>query len=285
MTMSVLALDIGGTAVKYGCFGESTEFGEFSVKDSDGIEHLPEKILGFISKYNADRIGISVPGPFDFSSGTGLMEHKLKSLYKISLKEMIEKRFPYTELFFIHDATAFILGGIYSGSILSNENVSGVMLGTGLGYVHFADGRVEVNKNKTPLKPLWNKPYKDGIAENYVSATAIINKARAKGYLFDGVREIATAARERNRELAEIFLETGEQLGELVISKQKEDGFEKLFIGGQVSRAWDLMKPGFETTCPISYVLSEDPSKCPIWGIKYCAERGMDGIYKEGKEQ
>lgn len=281
--MNILALDIGGTAVKYGFFSEENEFGEFPVKDTDGIERLPENIIEFISKYNADCIGISVPGPFDFASGTGLMEHKLRSLYKISLKEMIESRFPYTKLFFIHDATAFILGGICNSSILPNENISGVMLGTGLGYVHFEDGRVEVNKNKTPLKPLWNKPYKDGIAENYVSATAIINKARAKGYYFDGVREIAAAAREGNKELLDILVETGEQLGELIVAKQKEDGFEKLLIGGQVSRAWDLLRLGFETITSIPYDIVKDPSTCPIWGIKYCAEVGMDSIYKEGE--
>ena len=280
--MNILALDIGGTTVKYGFFGKNNEFGEFSVKDTDGVERLPENIIKFISKYNADCIGISAPGPFDFSSGTGLMQHKLKSLYKISLKEMIEKRFPYTNLFFIHDATAFILGAVYNISILSNENVAGVMLGTGLGYVLFANGRVRVDKTKTPLGALWNMPYKDGFAENYVSATAIINKARANGYNFDGVREIAAAAREGNRKLTEIFFETGEHLGTLINRKQKEDGFEKLLIGGQVSGAWDLIKPGFDAVCPISYKIVKEPSKCPIWGIRYCAENGIDRIYHEG---
>ena len=280
--MKLLALDIGGTAVKYGIFGHKNEFGEFSVKDGDGVERLPEKIVEFIGAHKADQIGISAPGPFDFESGTGLMEHKLRSLYKISLKDRIKTCFPDTEVFFIHDATAFILGGIYNDPRLSKKDVSGVMLGTGLGYVHSVDGTVEVNKNRTPLNPLWSRPYRDGIAENYVSATAIINKARTKGYSFDGVKEIADAARQGNQELLEIFFETGEQLGELLCAKQKEDGFERLLIGGQVSRAWDLMRQGFERICLIPYDIVNDPSTCPIWGIKYCAEIGMDSIYKEG---
>lgn len=283
--MKILALDIGGTAVKYGFFGNEAEFGEFPVKDRDGIERLPEKIINFVAKYRVDHIGISAPGPFDFSSGTGLMEHKLRSLYQISLKNLIEKNVPDTKLFFIHDATAFILGAICADPALANENVSGVMLGTGLGYVHSVGGRVEVNKNKTPLKPLWNRTYKDGIAENYVSATAIINKARAKGYSFEGVKEIAEDARRGDQELAEIFFETGAQLGELMEIKQKEEGFGKLLIGGQVSRAWDLMRLGFEKICSIPYDIVKDSSTCPIWGIKYCAERGMDRIYKEGDTQ
>ena len=282
--MRILALDIGGTAVKYGLFGDENEFGEFLVKDCDGVERLPEKITRFASKYDVDCIGICVPGPFDFESGTGLMEHKLSSLYKVSLRKMLEKSVPDAKLFFIHDATAFILGGIYNNPELSGKNISGVMLGTGLGYVHSLDGKVLVNERRTPVKPLWNRPYKDGIAENYVSATAIINKARARGYFFDGVKEIAQEARRGNQELAEIFSETGVQLGELIKAKQKEDGFEMLLIGGQVSRSWDLMRSGFDAVCSIPYDVVKDPSACPIWGIKYCVERGAEGIYKKGEE-
>lgn len=281
--MKILALDIGGTAVKYGYFGEDTVFGVFPVKDADGNERLPQKLLELISKFDAECIGISVPGPFDYDLGISLMEHKLKSLYKINLKEMIQKQFPQRKIFFIHDATSFIFGAMSEIPSSEHTNVSGVMLGTGLGYVHFVDGRVEVNPRKTPLKSLWSKPYKEGVAENYVCATAIVNKAKAAGYSFDGVKEIAEEARRGNSELTDIFFETGMQMGELVSLKREEDGFERLIIGGQASGAWDLMKRGFESTCSIPYCLVEDPAKCPLFGIKYCAEKGLDAIYMEGE--
>ena len=47
--MKILALDIGGTAVKYGFFGKEKMFGAFPVKNSDGGENLPRKIIDFIS--------------------------------------------------------------------------------------------------------------------------------------------------------------------------------------------------------------------------------------------
>lgn len=279
--MRILALDIGGTAVKYGFFNEKAVFGEFSVKDSDGTEKLPQKIIEFISGYSVDCIGICAPGPFDYETGTGLMEHKLGSLYKVSLREMIESVFTSKELFFIHDATAFILGEVYNNSELVSKNIAGVMLGTGLGYVHCINGKVEINQKKTPLHSLWNRPYKDGIAENYVSATAILNKALAKGYLFDGVKEIAERARQGEQPLMEIFSETGEQLGELIEIKKKEDGFERVIIGGQVSRSWDLMLEGFEKKCSVPYHIVAEPAKCPLLGIKYCAENGLENIYTQ----
>ena len=273
MIMSIIALDIGGTAVKYGIFGEKNEFGQFAVMDSDGVERLPEKIMEFLYSHKADYIGISAPGPFDFKTGTGLMEHKLKSLYKVSLREMIEKEFQGVKLFFIHDSVSFILGEISQNPSLADEKVGGVMLGTGLGYVNCIRGRASINEIGTPISPLWNMSYKDGIAENYVSATALKAKAGARGYDFPGVKEMAEAAAEGNKELLDVFSETGEDLGTLMKIKQREEGFDCLIIGGQVSHAWELMKGGFDKKCSIPYFVSRDPARTPLYGIKYFAER------------
>ncbi|MEE1047274.1 MAG: ROK family protein [Clostridia bacterium] len=281
--MSLLALDIGGTAVKYGCFAEENIFGQFSVKDSNGTESLPKKIFDFIAEHQADCIGICAPGPFDFVTGTGLMEHKLPSLYGVSLRKIIENEFPDVMLFFIHDSTAFIFGALENKPNLREENISGIMLGTGLGYIHCVNGKVEVNAGKTPLHPLWNTPYKNGIAEDYVSATAIINKSREKGYSFDNVKDIEIAAKQGDDKLLSVFSKTGTQLGELIEIKRKQDKFEKLVIGGQVSKGWELMREGFEKACDIPYELVAEPAKCPLFGIKYCAEKGIESIYKDGE--
>ena len=278
-------MDIGGTAVKYGCFAKANKFGQFSVKDTNGTESLPEKILEFIEEHPANRIGICSPGPFDFETGTGLMEHKLPSLYGVSLREIIENEFPNVKLFFIHDSTAFIFGALENKPNLREKNVSGVMLGTGLGYIHCVKGKVEVNEGKTPVHPLWNTPYKNGIAENYVSATAIINKSRENGYSFDNVKDIEIAAKQGDDKLLSIFYETGTQLGELIEIKRKEDKFEELIIGGQVSKGWELMQKGFEEVCNIPYKLVGEPAKCPLFGIKYCAEKGIETIYNDGDRQ
>ena len=281
--MDLLALDIGGTAVKYGYFAKENSFGQFPVKDVSGVESLPERIVEFIAENPSELIGICVPGPFDFETGTGFMKHKLLSLYGVSLRKIIENRFPAVKLFFIHDSAAFILGALENKPGLRNANVAGVMLGTGLGYVHCISGKVEVNKNKTPLHPLWNVPYKKGIAENYVSATAIINKAKEKGYSFNNVKDIAILAIKGNTELLDVFSETGAQLGELIEIKRQEDKFEKLVIGGQVSKSWDLMCKDFEAICNIPYEIVCEPAICSLFGIKYCAENGIETIYSVGE--
>ena len=278
--MKILALDIGGTEVKYGYFGETEEYGKFSVKDSDGIERLPENIIRFIKKFDVTHIGICAPGPFDYTNGTGYMKHKLESLNGISLKEEIKKVCPLVETVFIHDGVAFAMGEVYNNPVLEKENFSVVMLGTGLGYVHITEGKAEINDSETTLKPLWNNPYKDGVAEEYVSATAIIRRAKELGYNFSNVLDIANAVMSGDKILEKLFYDVGEDMGYLLNEKQKEDKFERLVIGGQVSLSWKLFKEGFEKVCKIPYYVVEKPATCAVLGIKYCVEKGKENLYQ-----
>ncbi len=281
--MKILALDIGGTAVKYGLFdGDDVLFGKFPVIDEDGTERLPEKILKFLAEQTVDCVGICAPGPFDFKTGTGLMTHKLPSLYNISLKKCIEEKFPCLKTVFIHDSTAFVLGEICINPIFSDKNIAAVMLGTGLGYIHAINGKVELNEKETPLKPLWNKEYKDSTAENYVSATAIIRTANELGFAFNNVLDISKEARDGNEKLLKIFCHTGMNLGEMINDKIKEDSFKELVIGGQVSLSWDLMKTGFEKICSIPYHITINPATTALYGIKYCVEQGKENVCLRG---
>lgn len=281
--MKILALDIGGTEVKYGYFGEGNdEYGKFSVIDSDGVERLPQNIIKFIKRFECEHIGICSPGPFDFKTGTGLMEHKLKSLYKVSLKEMIDSECGAIDTVFIHDSTAFILGAICNKPELKNKNISGVMLGTGLGYAYAVCGRVSVSENETPLYTLWNSRYKGGIAEEYVSATAIINHAKKLGYCYDNVLAIATDAKNGNKTLQKLFFEVGKDMGEILNQRQKTDSFESIVIGGQVSLSWALMKNGFESVSEIPCYVVPNPTTCAVDGIKYCILNGKKNIYERG---
>ena len=279
--MKILALDIGGTDVKYGYFGKDTEvFGKFSVIGSDGTESLPQNILKFINNFDVEHIGICAPGPFDFETGTSLMEHKLKSLYKISLRDIIKAEHPDTKITFIHDSTAFALGAICNNPKLKNEDFSTIMLGTGLGYAHAPYGKIEVNELERTKNPLWNIPYKEGIAEDYVSATAIISRAKQLGYEFNNVLDISTASKNGDTILKNLFYDVGKDMGMIVNARQCEDRFAKLVIGGQVSLSWDLFKDGFENVCYISYYVSDTPATYAVMGVKYCVENGKENIYK-----
>ncbi len=275
--MKILALDIGGTAVKYGLFEDNDiKFGQFPVKDSFGNENIPENICSFSKEHMPDIIAISAPGPFDFETGTSLMNHKLLSMYNISLKEELQKATPSAKVLFVHDSTAFAVGVLNENPELYKKDVAVVMLGTGLGYSFVKKGKVLLNEKQTPLHPLWNRPFNDGISEDYVSTRALISGAEIYGFRAGNVLDMAIAAQKGDKNLLSVFYDYGKNLGLCVMNAYETDKFSELVIGGQISLSWNLIKEGFESTCKIKYSTIKNPDKCAIYGLIDCAHNGKE---------
>lgn len=278
--MQSLLLDIGGTAVKYAIICEDkAEYGSFPVKEKDGTENLPKRIKETFLIKPFSRVGVCAPGPFDFKTGTSKTEHKLPSLYGVSLAELFKKENPLVEVMFIHDSTAFALGAMTEMQKLKNEKFCAVMIGTGLGYTVVENGKVLVREDERPIRALWQEDYKNGKVEAFVSATAMIKKAKEKGYNFNGVYEMSLSARKGEKLVKEIFFETGRDLGEILSEKKKEDGFNKIVIGGNVALSFDLMESGFKSKCNVEYDLVKNPSTCALNGLAFAIENGKEKIY------
>lgn len=275
--MKMLALDIGGTAVKYGIYHkDNIIFGQFAVKDTAGNENIPKSICSFSKEHMPDLIAMCAPGPFDFETGTSHMTHKLLSMYNISLKDELKKELPNAKVMFIHDSTAFAAGVINQKPELKEKNIAVVMLGTGLGYASVNRGKVLLNKSQTPLHPLWNRPLFDGISEDYVSTGALIANAKKCGYDAKNVLEMSLAARNGSEKMLDIFYEYGKNLGICVTNAKKTDKFSEVVIGGQISLSFDLIKDGFESECKLKYSLAENPDKCAVYGLIDCARVGKE---------
>lgn len=270
----MIALDIGGTKVKYGIFDkEPPSFGQFDVSDSNGREAVVESIVAFLKNHNTDCIGISVPGPFDYENGISHMKHKLTSLYGVSFGEMLKNEFPCAKVFFIHDAHSLALGVLEENKSLLNENFSCLMLGTGIGYINVEKGTPKLNKVDTPQSPLWNMPFKDGIAEDYVSTKTLLNSANEKGFCFDNIKAMADEARTGNSDLLDIFMDFGKTLAECTEIKRKEHFFDTVVIGGQISKSFDLMESGFKKVTDVWVYMVKEPEKCALYGLKRFCEK------------
>ena len=282
--MRILALDIGGTSVKYGLLrDDNIMFGQFPVRCAYGNEDIPRCICSFSKEHMPDLIAVSAPGPFDFETGTSHMTHKLLSMYNISLRDELSKFLPSTKVTFIHDSTAFAIGALNQKSDLKEKSAAVIMLGTGLGYSFLSNGRVLLNKEQTPLHPLWNRPFLDGISEDYVSTKALLSAARDCGCVANTVLDMAVAARNGNKKLLDIFFNYGMNLGLCVLNARKSDAFSEIVIGGQISLSFDLIQGGFEKMCKMKYSLTDNPDKCAIYGLIDCALKGKENycIYGE----
>lgn len=274
--MKTVVFDIGGTAVKYGVFAEDAVlFDQFPVRDADGNEHLPTRLCDIAKQLGANRIVISAPGPFDFENGTGQMRHKLPSLYGVSLRERFAAALPDVSVDFVHDLTAFAAGALAEYPDLRDTAFACVTLGTGLGYVFVQDGKAQLNDRQTPLHPLWNQPYEDGICEDYVSAAAFLREAEICGFSFDSVKALDVAA-ETELALQAVFDTVGKHLGECVNLACARDPFSCVVIGGQISRSWDRMRAAFAAVCDLPCRTVQDPATCALYGLNAIAKQGKD---------
>lgn len=246
-----LAIDIGGTSVKAGLVRDGKVLKTFEVflnSDGPACEILQGfKDIGTLCKSFADEqnlqisgVGVSVPGPFDYEHGASLMDHKYPSIKGISLTGYILDSIGEIPISYISDASAFLQGAVLQMKI-SNPNVCAVTIGTGLGFSCMIDGKLCHNEKGGPFVILFTKPYKDSIAEEYVSKRAIMRRYYKRTGEMISVADIDKRARTGDRNAIEVFHETGDDLARIMHPIIREYSFSAMIIGGQISKGKDLL--------------------------------------------
>ena len=279
MSKQILALDVGGTFVKYGYFSDETgldeaSVGEFPMSEAGSREEIVEALSAFLRAHPSDLVSVSIPGPMDYSHGTSFMKHKFVSIYGLPLDEALAPALSGRPIMFMHDAVSFLMGELHDGNGVRFRQPAGVMLGTGLGFINSLDGRACINETDIPAFPLWSQPYLDGIAENYVSRKAMrANYLKATGKDLD-VKEISLAARAGDEQALNVFRENGRHLGTLLRTKWELLKFDGVVIGGQIARSLDLMLPQIEEQLPVPVVQAAHLSDAALRGAAFYALRG-----------
>lgn len=277
--MKIIVFDIGGTDIKYG-ISENGELlsGSFPVRGAEGEPPLPDRIGEFVRQNLPDKVAVCAPGPFDFKNGISLAEHKLSELYKVQLGDIIRKA-GAPDVFFVSDSGAFLLGMLSKTPEARVGRACGVTIGTGLGYIASIDGKLWVDDTEKPKNSLWCAPWKDGISEDFVSATAIRRRAALLGFENMSVRKISYIAKSGNEKLLKLFETMGEDLGQILSERAKTDGYERIFFGGNVTRSWELFKDGFERYCTLPYTVTDNADTAALHGLLWAIELGKENIY------
>lgn len=130
MNRTILALDVGGTFVKYGTFVEGqglieSSVGQFPMAESGNAVQIVNTLGRFLREHPADLVSVSIPGPMDYAHGTSLMKHKFVSLYGIPLDEALAPYLAGAPITFLHDGVSFLLGEMYDGNAAQFEHPAG----------------------------------------------------------------------------------------------------------------------------------------------------------------
>lgn len=168
---------------------------------------------------------------------------------------------------FLHDSTAFLLGEVYDGVLLGQENACCITLGTGLGFAFMRHGKVCVNEKRVPAFTLWNMPWRDGIAEDFVSTRSLQGLYGQKL----PVKDIATLAKQGDPLAQDAFRITGQHLSDILRHILPQLGCEHLALGGQIAKSAEL----FQLDLPVRWSVSAHMDDSALRGSSYYAIHGQ----------
>ncbi len=290
MKKTVLAIDAGGTYLKACLFDGGAPLTEtaasFAVDSSGELEPIRQAYRAMLGEMRAradalelEIVGVAVdtPGPFDYRNGVSLMKHKYTAMYGVPLRPWYREVLGDVEVRFLHDSHAFILGALEQAP--KSRNIAGIMLGTGLGFALMNDGRALITEAGSPQVSIYARPFRGGIAEDIISAGGIVNAyAKKTGTLLGGAKAVADRAEAGDADALAVHTELGEAIGELIHDIIAEQGSEVLFLGGQISRSFELF------AYPLEKALSDIPSLRsirPVRDIELVHLRGAVKYYND----
>ncbi|MEO8109912.1 MAG: ROK family protein [Ginsengibacter sp.] len=183
------------------------------------------------------KIGIAMPGPFDYEEGISLIKglDKFEGLFGLNIKKLLAEKLKIdsADILMMNDASCFLKGEVFSGAAVNCNNVIGVTLGTGLGSARFHDGEIYDGD-------LYYTPYKDATAEDYLSSRWFLKSyKKATGNDAKNVKELSEKIYE-DPNINSLFIEFGKNLGHVLLSYAKKQSCETIVIGGNIIKAWEL---------------------------------------------
>jgi glucokinase len=174
----VLGIDIGGSHITVGFVDlnnrrviKQSYFRAF-INSWGSAEEILESWSVVIKKafstvdVSDKRIGIAMPGPFDYEAGISYIQgnKKYDALYGLNIKQLLAEKLniPAENILMVNDATCFLKGEVFGGEAINHRKVIALTLGTGLGTA-ICDSDIAEDA------ALWDSPLFDGIAEDYIS--------------------------------------------------------------------------------------------------------------------
>ena len=256
----ILAVDAGGTSLKAALAGEDGGllpgcFFRQEVNSDGTAEELAASYRALARKARQEArsrsaeitaVSVCIPGPFQYRDGVCLMRHKYAAIYGIPMRPWFEEGLgAQIPIHFLHDSTAFLLGAARNLDRNRYKRICGAIIGTGLGFASMFDGKIYENPQGGPGISIFSRPFRDSIAEDYVSKRAVEREYQmlCPGEPLPTVEEIASMAREGHEIPLRIFQDLGTALGEILRDICAENRFELLLLGGAISKSADLFIP------------------------------------------
>lgn len=187
------------------------------------------------------RIGIALPGPFDYENGISYIKgnNKFDALYGINVKRALADKLGIdsADIRMLNDAAAFLQGEAFGGAARGYKKAIGITLGTGLGSAVCSNG-IATDAER------WSAPFKDARTEDYISTRWCMQRyAELTGNTVAGVKELSLLAKE-SAAARQVFAEFSENLFLFLRVFVADTDPEMIVLGGNITKAASLFLPG-----------------------------------------
>lgn len=249
-----LALDIGGSAIKYAIVDEDIQLTCKGKEKTpmDTIENFVE-VIGKIYDIFADRIegiAISMPGVIDSKKGFAVHGGSLGYIRDCNIIEILGKRCPI-KIHVENDGKCAALGEFWKGSLKGCNNGVVMVLGTGIGGgiisngklvkgSHFSAGEFSfIRTNSENTRGYHNfLGFQNGI-NSLISAVATKKNLQARE--LDGIK-VFEMANKGDKDVLEVLDKYCEGIALQILNLQNILDPEKVAIGGGISEQPLLIK-------------------------------------------
>lgn len=246
---NLIGVDIGGSHISAGIItadgrdistGSEVRMPVNSFGSKEEILEVWTKCIGAIGLPSNSLLGIAMPAPFDYEQGISLMveQGKYLALYRVNVKKELSDRLgiPAENIVFLNDAAAFLQGEAVAEGWDSGQCLMGLTFGTGLGGAFKSGDLAEDGA-------VWSIPFKEGIAEDYLSTSFFKNWAKERfGKTETGLKPLLDSSETRDATL-EILAVFGRNLAELIEMQAKIRKIEVVILGGNMVKAADHFLP------------------------------------------
>ena len=249
----VMALDVGGSHAEGALVGPANEVLGQVIRHELDHTASAEVLLGKITVLAGDLqrqanelkcsiagIGLAMPGPFDYAQGISLMQHKLKALYKVNVKQHLAEETGLSAKL-LNDAAAFGLG-VYHRDFPDEPRLAAFVVGTGIGGVFLEAGQLAVD-GVPDASDIRKIPYRDGSLEEYVSTRGFAAAYRRHGGAELEVKAIAQAARAGEPKAVFALEEFAKDLGAGLALACGSFKPTRIVLGGKINNDLDLYLP------------------------------------------
>jgi glucokinase len=180
------------------------------------------------------RIGMALPGPFDYENGISYIKglDKYEALYGKNVKYLLGDTLGISPscIQMKNDAGCFLQGEIFGGIAMGESRCIGLTIGTGIGTAKTVNGAGED-------ADLWHSPLNDSIAENYLSSRWFVKRYKT---LYDAdtkdVKELCERIAVEPR-IHNLFQEFAENLASFLIKFIQQEQPDLIVLGGNIAHA------------------------------------------------